>query len=337
MNLTLSFRGLTFNHGDDVIFLINKNRTFPLKGKICISKTNKNKFWLCSDDILYNGDTAPDKFNYPYSWVVTLTDKGLPSIPTEIDMMIFPLEKEFEYQETKLSNRLKAFFTSKYPELSELFIYKLGVMDDSELSDGQEGYVNIITKSKTISIKIGRLIKKLVQNFNKISKSRKIECHDAFIEKLHNSWVSFNTPLKYKILKGKDIIEGYSSKDYIKSGNIMSCMIDREHVKYDLYTENPEKISLMIFYLDDKIAGRCVTWLCDDGKTYHDRIYFSYDWINMLILDSLKEMEIQSAKDINNKLKVSVKVYPNVLPYLDTFKVPDKDKKTLKNFYEDTV
>ena len=97
-----------------------------------------------------------------------------------------------------------------------------------------------------------------------------------------------------------------------------------------LYTSNPKQINSMLFYFNGKICGRCLIWKCDDGKDYHDRLYYNNDWAKPYMEELLKKNDIKSAK--SKKLTVTLdKISFNRYPYMDTFIRKDIKSKQLSN------
>ena len=149
------------------------------------------------------------------------------------------------------------------------------------------------------------------------------------IEKLHNKWISYNIDIKFEIVTGKDILKGYTKKNYTKDQHFESCMTDK-HNFLKLYTENPNQISLMIFYLNHDICGRCIIWKCDDGEKYHDRVYFSHDWLRPAILSTIERNSIKSIT--SNKSVTLDKISFDWYPFLDSFSYGNTKEKKLTNY-----
>jgi hypothetical protein len=328
------FRGHKFNHGDKITFrnpaLIHGTHT----GRISVQ--HSKRFYICTDLDYMAGDPAQDKLGHKYSWAVEIDADGESITKREKhSLCIYPFI-DIEYSTSTISKRMNYFLFEKFPQFHRIFIYKLGICDNMIITDEKDGFVTLTEQvkenPKVIKIKLGRLVRRLANALNQKIED-KIEITDDVIEKLHNSWISINADLNYKLLKGDEIMVGYDSSTYPDStgGSIRSCMINRNKEKYDLYTKNPEQISLALFYFDDKIAGRTILWKCTDGKTYHDRIYYTKDWISVCITDTLKSIGIESAREIKNLESKLDNIQFQYYPYLDTFKV-DKENKIVRNY-----
>ena len=208
-----------------------------------------------------------------------------------------------------------------------LLLLKLGVIDsyDSITSSKDQGYVELHSKErgKKLSIRLGRLMRKLVKAFNKLTshneKNKPLEVTDEVIETIHNKWMSSHpSAMVHKILTGQDLLEGYRRANYVKGGSSLqnSCMTD----KFDLlkiYSENPDKISLMAFYAGDSICARCLLWTCDNGEKFYDRIYTGYDWLYNGIQEVLKT---EGYKPLAEEAQVTLsRIDFDWYPYMDSF------------------
>jgi hypothetical protein len=190
---------------------------------------------------------------------------------------------------------IKRFSVNENIELSSSLKSKLLSIKDNKVAnyllsvDGKESAFNKIdldidkslikisddrAKDKLYSIKIGRVIRKILSEFS-------FEFNEKDIEEFVNRFKSELDNLEIKILKGNDIIEGYRKSNYanledkdIHSSLYSSCMTD--HIDYlDLYTKN-KCCSLVILEESGKIKSRALLWnAIIDGKekTFLDRIY----------------------------------------------------------------
>lgn len=121
------------------------------------------------------------------------------------------------------------------------------------------------------SIKYGKGIRKIFENdLFKVS--------DDVIEKISNyvkSAYTFNGT--FKIVNGEDIRYWYHEANYgRKVGSLsQSCMRYRECQEYmDIYVKNPDRVSMLIAVINDKLIGRAILWTPDNyNKTIMDRIY----------------------------------------------------------------
>jgi hypothetical protein len=97
-----------------------------------------------------------------------------------------------------------------------------------------------------------------------------------------------------------------------------------------LYTKNPKQISLLVFYINKEICGRCLVWKADNGKVYHDRIYCSYDWA----LDAINQViENRGLLPLTPRRTVTLdRIEFEYYPYMDSFKYASFTKKRLTTY-----
>ena len=332
--------GNTLEHGDEVLYISSYNSR-TLKGKLSID-LNRNVVYICHEDSYFEGDTAPEMFGYKYSYKISTYSPEI-NLGSQLLFNAVDLDILFTNLDKILKTSVRNFIYSISYEVYFLFSLKLGVIDmyDSITESAQQGYVDLhsSTRGKKMSIKLGRLVKKLSTAFNdritKNAKNTPFIVADDVIEKLHNRWMgTHESAIISKILNGNDILKGYTKENYgAKRGTLhQSCMGD----KYDylnLYTENPDKISLMVFSSieePDKIIGRCLLWKCDDGVEYHDRIYYTEDWLEYSFNSICVKQGYQKIYTTTTDASISLSKLDFLLyPYLDTFYSVSFKKKRL--------
>jgi hypothetical protein len=192
-----------------------------------------------------------------------------------------------------------------------------------------------IENDKTISIKPGRLFKRILPTIKAES-----------IEKLVNTYKAQTTIYEQKIVSGDDIINYYNENTYRPAGGSLnnSCMRYKDkEVVLQLYKNNPDKVQLLcLFDTRNKLVGRALLWKLKNGKIFMDRIYTICNYIEMQFIDrAIQEgwgyKKTQSAYDNtiigidNNELIVkldwipekdnksdSLHQFSTKFPYLDT-------------------
>lgn len=150
----------------------------------------------------------------------------------------------------------------------------------------------------------------------------------AQIEEFSNvykaTYDAIDMPPEFVILKGDDIKWGYLVDNYVPCegttlGN--SCMRHSYCQKYfDIYTENEDVCSLLVLKESDKVKGRALLWVLDDGTNYMDRIYTASDSDKHLFEEWADKNNYR--KYSNDHKSKSVKVEENsydYYPYMDTF------------------
>lgn len=210
------------------------------------------------------------------------------------------------------------------------------------------------------SIKIGRVIRKILKSIGKL---------DQFSDKDIEDFVNIIKSEKKKkddvfdnfdIVKGWEIRKYYHYKKYLnsKGGTLgSSCMRDEKQQDYlDIYVKNPDKIEMVILrsnYNPDKILGRALLWTLDNYPfKFMDRIYTSYDsdvnlfkdyaiqnrWAYKKTQSVSEYTHIIYPPDYNSsssrRLIMSVSLNPihyDEYPYLDTFKFYDHINGEISN------
>lgn len=324
--MQIEINGTKFEHGDEILIIQNYE---ILTGKISIE--NENNYFICHNNTRYDYNRVVDDLGYKYAMRIH-----------EFALHISDLKIEFG-NTSHLKNEVHDFIGSFELKIYYLFFLNLGIIDGYEYitKSEQQGFVELHSRKrkKKLSIKLGRLIRKLNAAFNEIilKNSKNVESiiTDAKIEEIHNLWMSSHeNAIKYELLNGKDILKGYNGENYSKYigslGN--SCMVNKFGL-LKLYIDNPDKISLLVFYdTNNMICGRCLIWNCDDGITYFDRIYHTYDWYGYNMKNICKKLGYEEIYCSTTKTSVSLKRidYDNY-PYLDTFYGASFKNKILTN------
>lgn len=169
----------------------------------------------------------------------------------------------------------------------------------------------------------------------------------ATIDKLNDKFSYFH------IVNGSDIHYWYDSHTYYERRGTLgsSCMSSARESWLEIYTENPEQVSLVIFKSqddDEKIVGRALLWNLDNGKKFLDRIYTINDSDVQLYRDFAKEngwyvkyhnsstdsgrtiAPDGSTVDLDLTVTLTKKYYSNY-PYLDTLKYLQEGSGILSN------
>ncbi len=162
----------------------------------------------------------------------------------------------------------------------------------------------------------------------------------AQIEEFSNvykaTYDAIDMPPEFVILKGDDIKWGYLVDNYVPCegttlGN--SCMRHSYCQKYfDIYTENEDVCSLLVLKESDKVKGRALLWVLDNGDFYMDRIYTASDSDKHLFEEWADEHNYRKySNDHKNKsVEVEESSY-DYYPYMDTFYSFDTNDNTLRS------
>jgi len=122
-------------------------------------------------------------------------------------------------------------------------------------------------------------------------------------------------------LSGNDIYKAYESENYSKVSYTLatSCMTNKSHI-LSLYAKNSKNVRIMVVKNFDKIAGRCLVWTTDCGKTIMDKRYVADDWVYEKFDSIRSEKMMIDYERVNKNYKVTVNVEDiTEYPYLDTF------------------
>lgn len=130
------------------------------------------------------------------------------------------------------------------------------------------------------TIRTGRGVKALLSKSDFKFTDADIE---QFVNKYKSAWDTMNDIFrKFELVSGDMIAHWYDYNNYYEQRGTMgsSCMKAVSSSYFNIYTNNPDKCSLLILKSDDdqKIKGRALVWNLDSPKvTYVDRIYTNND------------------------------------------------------------
>jgi len=125
-------------------------------------------------------------------------------------------------------------------------------------------------------MKFGRFIIKMYNDSHRVITNQKkqvdeiVDLYKAYREALIGKY-------DFKVIKGEEIKKWYSVHNYATGSGTLnnSCMrYDDEQNRLWLYTDNPDKISLLIMIdKNNKLLGRALLWELSNGEKYMDRTY----------------------------------------------------------------
>jgi hypothetical protein len=207
-------------------------------------------------------------------------------------------------------------------------------------------------------IKIGRILKYLIDLYNTEEYNKKIDIKDKDIEEFVNAYKASTKDdnKKFALVKGKDIIKYYDIKSYaMELGTLGNSCMAREGAEFfKLYSKNPDTIQLLI-YVDenDKIHGRTLIWKMNaspcSAEYFMDRVYTIKDsdvlkfkayakengWMykkNMSSGTSDSVKFVYNDRDVFGEVVVKLKkIDYECVPYLDTVMFTDDDFSYLTN------
>lgn len=274
--------------------------------------------------------------------------------------------KLISYNKIEISDKLKNFLYSRdqyYLSTACYHIksYLLGEMDNysgeiinnevfskiNSVSEADDGYIIINNNQK---IKLGKLIVKIGDAI-KIDTNEKSEAIgiEKFVDE-YKCWYKTMNGLKFKILKGQDIFDGYNTKLQAACTGMLgsSCMNNRPGFLH-LYSDNEEKVKLLTLVDDNgKIYGRSFLWNIDNKPfTFMDRIYGIDNYINNIFINYAKKEKLAYREQsqlwnfeiclpsgettTSEKCPLKVKLNANhlkYLPYMDSLYIWNKWSNT---------
>ena len=141
---------------------------------------------------------------------------------------------------------------------------------------------------------------------------------------------------EFIILKGDDIKWGYLVDNYAEGKGTLanSCMRHDYCQKYfDIYTENEDVCSLLVLKdANNKVLGRALLWVLDNGDNYMDRIYIANDSDKYLFKEWADKNGYRTYDNDYKTKKVTVEENSyDYYPYMDTFLSFNTDEGVLSS------
>ena len=209
-------------------------------------------------------------------------------------------------------------------------------------------------------IKLGRLINTIFPNkfvasarTNPGQKPNDVESYVNLYKVISTKDEKFKL---FKLVKGDDISHYYDCDNYSnQSGSLgSSCMSSAHDDYFEIYTNNPDKVQMLILYSDNSenlIKGRAIVWKLDrpDNRIYMDRVYVNNYSDETLFIEYAKTQgwlfrAIQAYStsgsiadpitktNINTIVTINLKPsYYDYYPYMDTLMYYNPDTGLLSN------
>jgi hypothetical protein len=210
-----------------------------------------------------------------FSKKISIILEGFSTIITS-DELIDVLEK---IKANRIADELLNFLNKEKIETSYNYLHltdkddEIGFLPDNQFQRLKMTRQDYKTKIKS-NIKIGKLINTL---FSENDMSFTKEELDDFINKFKAANTNFHNK-NIEIVEGDEIAFWYNEENYLykdEGGTLCkSCM--RESYKshwFKIYTENPDKVKMVIMTYEGKLLGRALLWKLDSGESFLDRIY----------------------------------------------------------------
>lgn len=311
--MTIEYKGREYRKGD-----VAKVAVDGVNFVAIINIENEN-FFICHNISDFSGTPCKKKFGMHYSYTFNYTGKKKVSLTEKVVLKdIVGKCKSHFFLAKGLLDILDVYNIPNY-----LFcdtIYKDYNKFDVSNKSGMVKLTNTITKKQT-DIKFGRFINIYSQEISKVFDFEALNSKQ--IEKLHNLFLMYQADEHITIeeLSGDNIYKAYESENYSKMSYTLasSCMTNKSHI-LSLYAKNPKNVKLMVVKNFDKIAGRCLIWTTDCGKTIMDKRYVADDWVYEKFDSIRRDKGMIDYERIKKNYKVTVNVDGiTEYPYLDTF------------------
>lgn len=213
------------------------------------------------------------------------------------------------------------------------------------------------TKGRT-EVKVSKIIKYIIKLMYDNDEWNGDEPKDKDIEAFVNAFkaTKSSSDFKFKELKGDDIAKYYNEKKYLSSGGTLggSCMADESKGTFKIYSQNDNKVKLLVFIDEkqDKISGRAILWKMSkspcEATWFMDRVYTNRDSDFIKFRDYAEEKgylykskmnsHIDSnvyfkykGGDVKGVVKVKLDGKARNYPFVDTMCFLNKEKNELSN------
>ena len=215
-----------------------------------------------------------------------------------------------------------------------------GVYNKEKLTLKRDSKEKEVWSKSRQEVSVGRGIRALLLTTGEKFLDKDIEqfvnLYKSAIDKLNDKFSFFD------VVSGSDIAYWYNYNNYfVRSGTLgSSCMAGARASWLEIYTNNPDQCSMVIFKSTEdinKIVGRALLWTLSDGKKFMDRIYTVADsdvqlfreyakengWYSKYYNSSTEDGTSYAPNGATEKLDLVVNLSQkdyNYYPYLDTLK-----------------
>ena len=173
---------------------------------------------------------------------------------------------------------------------------------------------------------VGKIVRRIFTELGESVDDKMVEAFVTYFKLESYKECGENGDLIYEEVKGEDIRWSYLVDNYYSNSGDLgnSCMRYRNCQSYfNIYTENPDKISLAVLKKDGKIAARSLLWDLKETteSIYHDRIYFSNEETKLTLEAKLISLGYKNAYSGDPTLTLRLKnVDFDYYPYMDSFR-----------------
>ena len=286
------------------------------------------------EDILYKRDQHGYSLQNDHSIIDTMIGKGyITNKEGLLDSRTVNINDSYIF---KLLKRIKL------PNYLHLIFYYIETIDSddksnngkyfilySDISEGPAIKALVPKSNRTSELKIGRFVKRFFDAYQDKSRFYTDADIEKFVDEYTSTFLYLNNILDhFSIVEGEDIRDWYNLNNYEytddeEKGQLgQSCMRHSGCSRFfDIYVNNPEKCKLLIFKSkSDKLLGRSLLWILDDGTKYMDRAYTSQNSYNILFKDWGNKNGYTSQYPLKLDSEITVKnEFYTSYPYMDTF------------------
>ncbi len=228
------------------------------------------------------------------------------------------IARELLSKHSDMDTRVKQTFLDINPDNADTFTFinpnkaidVLGwdIKDDEELNDLEQNFDvsklkrlqdrNRLYKDFRSPTRIGRFINgafpgQFQQSLPGGQNKKDIESFANLYKSLYNRDSKFSL---LEVLDGDDIAKWYNYHRYDQQTGTLgdSCMKRHDEDIFDIYTSNPDKVSIIILHAKDdktRIVARAILWTLDDpsGRKFMDRVYTNNYTDEQIFIDYAKE------------------------------------------------
>jgi hypothetical protein len=276
-----------------------------------------NLGFICHDDPTRDGTCGESKHGHRFSWAFRYNEETdvLSEDIVSIEPMIGSVKEEIKISPSLLEfvrlapmpYSLHTIFAAKVKPFENFAEYDLADKPGFITLKGSVKTENGVFEKK-VEVKISRFVKTVSDKLCESTGIPHWAIKDQTIEEVNNLLVAHQSGGMFtlEVLSGNDILEGYTGKNYSKSGRSTlhkSCMTDKLGF-LKLYTEN-QCVKLAVLRSPLGIEARCLLWDTEDGFI-HDRVYYSQDWISEVMSTKLQKMGYKSILGEEGCVKVNL-------------------------------
>ena len=221
---------------------------------------------------------------------------------------LWPTEFNYKFLSTRCTVRANTFFN--YVDIKEVFTIEL---ENTDFYNPKLRYHS----------SIGKLLKKIIPEIDSLYGQKELANFITLFKSESYKELGTNHEFIFEEATEDRILWGYHAENYYQHSNTLgsSCMRYNHCQEYlNIYSENPDKISLGMLLKENKVAARALIWRIEDD-VWFDRIYAIDHDTEIILKNHLEELDMFNCYDEDYSLFVNLEnTYFDYYPYMDTFK-----------------